>query len=108
MQETRLSIVTTEKDIEALNADIESFILRKNSGSGRIEALNAESENIKAKNVELKAKIDELNAQANALSEQSKGNSSLITEQSQVRIELENSRQSFVRTSVKKLQSVNA
>lgn len=89
LQETRLSIVTTEKDIEALNADIESFILRKNSGSDRIEALNAESENIKAKNVELKAKIDELNAQANALSEQSKGNSSLITEQSQVRIELE-------------------
>ena len=89
LQETRLSIVTTEKDIEALNADIESFILRKNSGSGRIEALNAESENIKAKNVELKAKIAELTAQADALSEQSKGNSSLITEQSQVRIELE-------------------
>ena len=89
LQETRLSIVTTEKDIEALNADIESFILRKNSGSGRIEALNAESENIKAKNVELKAKIAELTAQADVLSEQSKGNSSLITEQSQVRIELE-------------------
>lgn len=57
MQETRLSIVTTEKDIEALNADIESFILRKNSGSGRIEALNAESESIKAKILSLKLRL---------------------------------------------------
>ena len=65
------------------------FAILSFPGSGRIEALNAESESIKAKNIELKAKIDELTAQAKALSEQSKGNSTLIAEQSQVRIELE-------------------
>lgn len=89
LQETRLSIVTAEKDIEALNADIEGYILRKNSGGSKIDALNAESESIKNKNIELKNNINELTAQADALAEKSKANIELIAEQSQARIELE-------------------
>ncbi len=89
IQETRLSIVTTEKDIEALNADIDGYELRRNAGSGRIEALKSESDSIKDTNTKLIKSIEELNAQADILSEKSKANAALIAEQSQSRLELE-------------------
>ncbi len=89
LQEIRLSVVTTEKDIEALYADIDGYELRRNAGSGRIDALKAECEDIKNTNSELMKSIEELTSQADILSEKSRANADLIAAQSQSRLDIE-------------------
>ncbi|MGN0550423.1 MAG: chromosome segregation protein SMC [Acutalibacteraceae bacterium] len=61
LQDIRLSIVTAQKDIEALNSEINSALSTGASQEERKKALNIEIETIKKKNEQINSQIELLN-----------------------------------------------
>lgn len=89
LQETRLQIITMEKDIASAENEIENAGLRFNSSGEKIKQYKAESAEILEKNNEIRKQIEEITKQTEELSEKARNSKKSIEQLNSERMELE-------------------